>query len=150
MRDALLIIHILGVATWFGANMVQMFVTPRMSRTGDAAAAEWQRTVVAMGKMLYPVAAVAILLTGFGLVGTSDGAFSFSDTFVIVGIVMVVIGAVLGVAILGPQGEKAAAAYTSGDGASGTAIVRKIAGVGALDTALLIVTVSAMVMKWGL
>jgi hypothetical protein len=63
MRDALLIVHILGVSTWFGANMVQMFVTPRMSKAGHAVAAEWQRTVVAMGKVLYPVAAVVVLLS---------------------------------------------------------------------------------------
>lgn len=150
MRDGLLIVHILGAATWFGANMVQMFVTPRVGKAGDTAAAQWHRTVVAMGKMLYPVAAVAVLLTGFGLVGTSNGVFSFSDTFVIIGIVMVVIGAVFGIAFFGPQGEKAAAAYTAGDGAGASAIVRKIAGVGALDTALLVVTVSAMVMKWGI
>jgi uncharacterized membrane protein len=149
MRDTLLIVHILGVAAWFGTNMVQMFVTPRMSKTGDAMAAEWQRTVVAMGKVLYPVAAVAVLLTGFGLLGTSNSVFSFSDTFVIVGIAMVVVGAVLGMAFFGPQGEKAAAAYTAGDSAAGTAIVRKTAGMGALDTALLVVTIAAMVMKWG-
>jgi uncharacterized membrane protein len=150
MRDTLLIVHILGVATWFGANMVQMFVTPRMSRAGNAVAADWQRTVVAMGKVLYPVAAVAVLLTGFGLLGTSNNVFSLSDTFVIVGIVMVVVGAVLGMAFFGPQGEKAAAAYTVGDNDGGTAIVRKVAGVGALDTALLVVTIAAMVTMWGI
>jgi hypothetical protein len=149
MRDGLLIVHILGVATWFGTNMVQMFVTPRMSKTGNTMAAEWQRTVVAMGKVLYPVAAVAVLVTGFGLLGTSNSVFSFSDTFVIIGIVMVVIGAVLGMAFFGPQGEKAAVAYTSGDGAGGTAIARRTTGMGALDTALLVVTITAMVMKWG-
>lgn len=150
MRDGLLIVHILGVATWFGANMVQMFVTPRMSKAGDAAAADWQRTVVAMGKMLYTAAAVVVLVTGFGLVGTSNDLFSYSDTFVIIGIVMVVIGAVLGMAFFGPQGEKAAAAYESGNSAGGTAIVRKTAWMGALDTGLMVVTVAAMVMKWGL
>jgi uncharacterized membrane protein len=149
MRDGLLIVHILGVATWFGANMVQMFVTPRMSKAGDAAAAEWHRSVVAMGKVVYTVAAVAVLLTGFGLVGTSNDVFSFSDTFIIVGIVVVVIGAVLGMAFFGPQGEKAAAAYTAGDNTGGAAIVRRTAGMGALDSALVVVAVAAMVMKWG-
>ncbi len=150
MRDALLIVHILGVSTWFGANMVQMFVTPRMSKAGHAVAAEWQRTVVAMGKVLYPVAAVVVLLSGFGLLGTSNNVFSLSDTFIIVGVVMVVIGAALGMAFFGPHGEKAAAAYTEGDSDRGTAMVRRTAGMGTLDTALLVVTIAAMVMKWGI
>jgi hypothetical protein len=150
MRDTLLIVHILGMATWFGANMVQMLVTPRMSKAGDAVAAEWQRTLLAMGNVLYPVAAFTVLLTGFGLLATSNSLFSISDTFVIVGIAMFVFSAVLGMAFFGPQGKKTAAAFTAGDSAVGTALVRKTARLGALDTALLVVTIAAMVMKWGI
>ena len=150
MSDVLLILHILGVSVWFGASVVQFFVAPRMAKADDATAAAWQRIIVAQGMMLYSPAAIVVLLSGFGLVGTSDGAYSFSDTFVIVGIAVVVIGAVLGIRFFGPQAEKAAVAYEAGDRAAGDAITRRVVPIGALDSALLIAAVAAMVMKWGL
>jgi len=149
MSDVLLIIHILAAAAWFGANMVQFFMASRMGTADTATAAVWQRSIVALGTRLYAPAAIVALVSGFGLVGTSDGAYAYSDPFVAVGIVMVAIGAVLGVRFFGPQAEKAAAAYDSDDRSGGDAIVGRVGKVGAIDSVLLIATVAAMVMKWG-
>ena len=150
MSDVLLIVHILGVGAWLGASAVQFFMAPRMRKADIATAASWQRSTVAMGTGLYAPAAVVVMVTGFGLVGTSDGAYSVSDTFVIIGIVMVVVGAVIGIRLLGPAGEKAATAYEADDRAGGDAAAARVGMIGTVDTLLLIVAITAMVMKWGL
>ena len=149
MESALLIVHILAAATWFGANVVQFFVTPRMTKADSVAAAEWHRMTVAMGVRIYAPAAILLFITGFGLIGVSDGAFLVSDTFVIIGIVMVVIGAVLGIRFSGPQGEKVAAAYDDGDRAAAEALVGRVIRVGAVESLLVIFTIAVMVWKWG-
>ena len=149
MSDVLLIVHILAVAVWFGANVVQFFMAPRMGKADIAIAAAWQRSIVAMDTRLYTLAAIVALVTGFGLVGTSDGAYAYSDPFVAIGIVTVAIGAVLGIRFFAPQAEKAAGAYDSDDRSGGDAIVGRVGKVGAIDSVLLIATVAAMVMKWG-
>ena len=149
MSDVLLIVHILGVSAWFGASAIQFFMAPRMRKAELAAAASWQRSTVAMGTGLYAPAAIIVMVTGFGLVGTSDGAYTVSDTFVIIGIVMVVVGAVIGIRLLGPNADKAAAAYEADDRAGGDAAAARTAMIGTVDTILLIVTITAMAMKWG-
>ena len=150
MDNVLLIIHILAAATWFGANMVQFFVAMRLRKADNAIAAEWQRMTVALGKGLYSPAVILLFITGFGLVGTSDGAFEIGDPFVILGIVVVVIGAVVGIRIVGPQGEKAATAYDDGDRAGAEAIITRVSRVALVDTLLLVVAIVAMVNLWGI
>ena len=106
MEDLLLIVHILAAGTWFGTNMVQFFVTPRMRKASPTAAASWHRMTVGLGMFIYSPAAVLLFITGFGLIGVSDGAYSMGDAFVLLGIVAVVIGAVLGIRFFGPRGER--------------------------------------------
>ena len=148
MENALLIVHILAAAAWFGANVVQFVVGPRMKKADSAVAASWQRMLVSMGMSLYAPAAVLIFITGFGLVGMIPGS-SVSDTFVIIGIAMVVLSAVLGIRFFGPQGEKTAAAYESGDRAAAEAIIGKTLPVALVDSALLVFTIAVMVLKLG-
>lgn len=149
MRDILLIIHILSAAAWFGANVTQIVVTRKLTSGGGATAAAWMATTVTMGRVLYTPAAVVALVTGFGLVGVSSDVYEMTSAFVIIGIVMVVIGAFFGIRVFGPAGRDAATAFDAGDEAEGKALVQKVATVGAIDTLLLVVTITAMVMKWG-
>lgn len=149
MARSLLVIHILAAGAWFGASVVQFYVSPRLNKRGGAAAAAWQNMILGMGKTVYPIAAVTLLVTGFGLIGVSNDAFGYGDTFVIIGIAMVVVGAVLGIVVFGPSAEGAAAAFESGDDQRGVALANKAAPFGALDTVLLIFTIVVMVNRWG-
>lgn len=148
MQNLLLILHILGAATWFGANMVQMVVNPRIGDSGPQVAASWLRTTVKLGRVLYMPAALLILASGIGLVLNSDG-YEFSDTFVSVGFLVVIVGAVLGMAVFGPTGRKAADAYESGDTQVVRASERRLAGFGILDSALVLIAIVLMVMRFG-
>lgn len=147
MRSLLLVLHILGVAVWLGANVTQAVVTPRLSRGGGEVAARWWETTVAMGRVLYPPAGFLVLLTGIGLV-LSTG-YSFSDAFVAVGFVAVIVGIVLGITVFGPRGARAAQLHRGEGGEEVAGVQRTIAQFGVVDTLVLVTAVVAMVMKWG-
>ena len=149
MRDVLLIIHILGAAAWFGANVVQTMVNPTIGRAGSTVAAHWLRTTVKMGTRLYSPAAVVILLSGIGLVLVSEGVYEFSDLFVSVGFLVVIVGAALGMAVFAPTGRKAADAYEAGDTEAVQASEHRLALFGILDTVLLVVVITLMVLRLG-
>ena len=150
MRDTLLIIHILAAGAWIGANVVQLFVNPRINTQDTVIAAYWHRTVVGFMRFLYMPAALIVLITGVLLVtAVDDSPYEMADPFVSMGFVAVIVGAVLGMAFFAPQGRKAADAYDRGDRSGAAAIEKKIALGGLLDTVIIVVTVVAMVSKWG-
>lgn len=149
MREVLLILHILGAGAWFGGNAVQLLVNPRVGRSGPSVAAHWLRTTVRMGTHLYTPAAVLLLLTGVGLVLVSDGVYEFSDIFVSIGFLVVIVGAALGMAVFGPTGRRAADAYESGATDEARASERRLAGFGSLDTVLVVLAIVVMVLRLG-
>lgn len=149
MFEVLLFFHILGVAAWFGANLVRAFARGPMSKAGDATAATWHRATVTMGRVIHTPAAIAVFVTGFGLVGVSEGAYGMTAPFVVVGIIVVIVGAVLAMSVLGPNGERIASAYDEGDRTLAEAVARRSSLVGWVDTALLAFATLLMVLRWG-
>ncbi len=150
MRDTLLTIHIIAAGTWLGANVVRFLVTPQLQRVGGVVAAGWHRSMVGLLRTLYMPAAVVALLTGVGLVAWVDNSpYEMSDLFVSIGFLTVIVGSALGMALFAPQGRKAAEARESGDATLAALIETKLLIGGVLDTALVIVTITAMVGNWG-
>ena len=148
MHTTLLVVHILAAGTWFGASMVQFSINPKIRTYPTDVAVWWMRHVVSLGTRLYTPAAIVLLLTGVFLV-TDSGVFEFSDAFVSIGFVMVIVGAAFGILIFGPRGRQAAAALESGDEEEVKRLTGSLAVFGVLDTVLLVVAVVAMVAKWG-
>ena len=72
-----------------------------------------------------------------------------TDLFVIIGILMTVAGAALGMAVFGPAGRLAASAYQRGDRPAGREAAARIAWAGWMDAGLVAFTILAMVLKWG-
>lgn len=149
MRTSLLYLHILAAGIWLGANMTQALMAPRMGRAGGNAAADYYRATVAMGTRLYMPAAIVSLLTGIGLLLVENSPYSFGSAFVSVGFAMVLIGAVLGVKVFGPQGEKAAQLSAAGDASALAPVAARLRSVGMIDSVLLLLTIAAMVWKLG-
>ena len=146
LRDALLILHIAGVGTWLGANVVQAFVPPLAARSGSETLGWWYRTSAVMSSRLYMPAAILILVTGIFLVLQND-SYGFGSTFVTIGFGMIVVGAVLGMVVFGPSGEAAADAAESGDEPGLIRSAGRIARYGLIDTLLLLFTITVMVLK---
>ncbi len=149
MFEGLLVLHILGVAAWLGANVTQFVVNGPMIEDRGPVAARWLRTTAVMSKTIYMPAAILILITGILLVVTSDGDHTFSDPFVSIGFLMIIVGAVVGITVLSPQAERAADAFDADDGDTADSALTRIRQFGSIDTVLLIVTIWAMASKLG-
>ena len=132
MRQTLLILHIIGVAIWLGGNVVLAFVGPRIGAAEATTRIWWAETQGAMARVLYNVAGILVLVTGVGLVLTSD-FYEFSNMFVSIGFLAILVGAGLGMAVFGPGSRALAAAVRDGDADAERAITARLTAFGALD-----------------
>ena len=147
MRTTLLVLHIVGVALWLGANGVLAFAGPRASNAPAEARAWWADTQGAMAKVLYNIAGILILVTGVFLV-LEDGGPEFSDTFVSIGFGAIIVGAALGMLVFGPGTRQLGAAIRAGDAEAERSTTTRLTLFGVLDTAVVVFTIVAMVGRW--
>ena len=94
------------------------------------------------GKRYYNLAGAVLALTGIGMV--QETGYDWSAGIVAVGIVVIVIGAVMGIAFFAPEGDRLAAASREGRPIASSRYV----GFALLDTALVILAITAMVWHW--
>lgn len=149
MERVLLVIHVVSVIAWFGGGLASVFIQSRMVRTGGSTAVAFLQTNEAMGKAYFPVAAVLTLLSGIGLVLTSDDAYGFGSWFVILGILIFLVSAVGHSAYAGRRDAAAVTAFESGDDAGGRAAVASKSWFISAELTLLALTVIAMIYRWG-
>lgn len=149
MGAVLLFIHILAAGIWVGANVTQIVVNPAMQSKGGTTAATWMRQTVRMGNLVYTPAAIILLITGFWMV-IRDSLYDFEQVFVAIGILMVIVGAVLGMRVFGPGGRAAADLHESGDEAAAAAVNSRLMMWTFIDSAALAFTIYAMVKRIGI
>jgi Predicted integral membrane protein (DUF2269) len=148
LRTFALWLHILGGGTWLGGNVMQTAISRGLVGGDSNVAKRFMQTVEKASGPVYGTASVLILATGIYLVLSSDGAYSFGDTFVGFGIAVLVIGGVLAGLVFNRQTKAAIAAYESGNAAAAAPAHRSIAMWGTIDTVLVALAVLAMVAKW--
>ncbi len=147
MRTLLLVLHLIGVAAWLGGNLTQLAIMPSMDRAGGVVGIAWHRASGQMAQIYYSIAGAVVLLTGVAMV--LDGPYEFSHAFVSIGFAVVIIGGVMGVTFFAPNSRAAAAAHENGEPNAIAQLRRRFVVGGAVDTALVIFTIYAMVTKLG-
>jgi hypothetical protein len=147
LRNAALWLHIIGASMWFGTNVAQMLIGPKLVNGGAGLA--WLKAVNKASGPIYGSASGLILLTGIYLVLTND-AFSFGSTFVGIGIAVVIIGGALAGLVFNRKTRQAIGLFESGDTANAMPVYKSISSWAVLDTALVAFAVLVMVSKWGL
>lgn len=148
LRDVLLILHIAGAGAWLGANLVQAMAPPLSARQGPAVQAGWYRIAAKLSSRLYMPAAILILATGIWMVLLLD-TYGFDTLFVSIGFGMIVIGALLGIFVFDRGSERAATAIEAGDETAARSATGRLAAFGVLDTVLLLLTITSMVLRLG-
>lgn len=148
MRDTLLIIHVLAAGTWIGGSATVLFLSRRMGSSGAETGRSFMAGFEKMGRMYFPPAAIVLLLTGILMV-TDSNVFEFKHAFVIIGIAVVIIGAVLGARVFDPLAKRAQQAHADGDEGALASVYARFRAMGALDLLLLVIAVMAMVTKFG-
>jgi uncharacterized membrane protein len=146
-RTLVLTIHIAGVAGWLGANLTQLVLNPQMARQGREVEASWTRAQMFLGQRYYNVVGAVIAVTGVLLV-LHEPVADWSSGFVWVGLAVVVLGGVLGVAVFTPLTHRRLAAIEAGDEAGRAASAQRTVVMACIDTALVLTAVLAMVHHW--
>jgi hypothetical protein len=144
-RNLLLLAHIAAVAAWLGANFLQLVVGPRLRARGGEVALQWAETGRFLGKGYYNVVGGLVAVSGISLVLHEDWHWR---GFVLVGIAMVIVGGVTGVAGFDRQFRKESEARVAGDEAGARRATHTITSLAAMDTFLLLLTMLAMIDKW--
>jgi uncharacterized membrane protein len=147
MRTFLLWLHILGAATWFGVNIAQTVIGPRLMKDARAGQA-WMQAVEKASGPVYGAAAVLIGVTGVVLVLT-NAAYSFASAFVGIGIGVLIIGGALAGMVFNRRTRQIITLYEKGEAAGVPAVYRSILPWAVVDTSLIAFVVLAMVGKWG-
>ena len=147
MTSVLLYIHILAAGAWIGTNVVQAVTSDRMSKESDEVAVGWLNAVVRWGTVIYAPAAVLVLVTGIWMVAISNEVYRFESLFIVIGFGMVVLGLYFGNRIFGPLSLKAAGLRAQGEDAG--PVYARLRTFGLIDMTLLLITVAAMVGRWG-
>lgn len=148
MQETLLILHIVAVAAWLGGALVTIFVGPRMGRAGGETSLTWARLARELSMKFFNPAAILVLLTGIGLVLNSD-AFGWSDAFVTIGFVAIVLTAILGMSVMAPTGAKVIGALEAGDYPTVGRLAKRIRATSLSIVGVITLTVVFMVLKTG-
>ena len=141
-RHLLLACHIAAVAAWLGCNFTQFFLAPWFRRRGGDAAVAWFEASNRLARMYYNVAGTVLAVSGVLLV--RESGFRWSAGFVGVGLAVVIIGGVVGVAFFAPDGARLASAQRAGASVN----LRRYLLVLSVDSTLVLTAVVAMVSKW--
>ena len=144
-RNLMLLAHITSVAAWLGANILQLVIGPRLRARGGDTARSWAETGEFFGKRFYNVVGGLVLITGIGLV--FHGHWEWRG-FVLVGIGMVVVGAVTGIVGFDRLFKQEVAARTAGDETAAKRAAHNITSLAFMDTFLILLTMLAMIDRW--
>ena len=142
MRNLLLVIHIVAAGAWIGGSLYSAFANSRQA--ADAGVAKVVSMMDYFGARFFGAAVAVLVLSGVGLVITSD-VFGWGTAFVLIGIGVVVLDGAFEVGILDPALKRSATREPSA-GPFG----RTVKMGGAVHFALLVLAVWAMVVKPGL
>lgn len=147
MHTTLLVLHLIGVAAWLGGNLTLAFAGSMSSGADPATRRWWAATQGSMARIYFSLAATLVLVTGVALVLDEEGV-EFSDTFVSIGFLAVIVGLVLGIFVFGPGTRKIVAAIDDGDAEAERAGNSRLALNGVVSSLVLVVTLVAMVAGW--
>jgi hypothetical protein len=147
VRTLLLALHITAIASWLGADVVQHAMRHRWNKETSEAREAWARMVFWLHDRYYAVVVAVIVVTGIALVQHEH--WGWSSKFIWVGIAAIVAGATLGGIGLKGLAKKRIDALEANDTQGAAAAERRAVPIELFLTAFVLVTVVAMVHKWG-
>jgi uncharacterized membrane protein len=141
-------IHITAVIVWIGGGMLGVFFTERARRADAVHRLGIAGDMAFASQRLFGPGSGIALLAGILMV-VDNGALSFGQTWIVIGLVGFALSAAIGGGMLGPQVKKLIAELEAGDGAADKRLTL-ITRLQYLDLGLLMIVIWAMVSKPGL
>lgn len=147
MRDGLLLLHITGVAGWLGGGMFFVFTSSNLVTADVPGGGRALARIVERSSWFFGLATALILLSGIGLV-LDSAAYDWTDTFVLVGIGVIVLSGIWQGLVAGKMDQRMVDAVVSGEpDASGS--FRRWRLFSLVDFGLIAIALWAMIVKLG-
>jgi hypothetical protein len=146
-HTVLLTLHIAAIASWLGADVLLYAMRHRWKRETPEATKAWARMQFWLHDRYYAVVALLILVTGIALVQHEH--WGWSSKFIWVGLAAIAAGATLGGIGLKGLAKQRVEALEASDADTAVATDRRALPIELLLTAIVLITVAAMVHKWG-
>lgn len=144
MRDGLLILHILSAAAWIGGGLYSWYSFTQLAKAGPDAGDSVPRLTETADRYFGPASGLT-LLSGIALVVFVD-PWGWTDTFVLVGLGVFLFSAIWQPLVANKVQSRLLSSLSGGDTSSALAGLNRTAAV---DVAVLVVAVWAMVTKLG-
>ena len=152
LYEILKLIHVLAAASWVGGVVLSQVQGAWVNKRNDPhdfnSFIDFQAY---LGTRYFMPLAITVVAAGIGMVLEAE-AWSFGDTWILIGIALFAASVAMGAGFLGPQSEKIKEGLASG-GPPDTAIqarIKNVILVSRIDTVVLILVVADMVIKPGL
>lgn len=149
LTDVLLFIHIVAAMVWLGGGFLVTIFGSRMKAADPQHALGFARSMRKISMGVFMPASLVVLAMGIWMVADSE-VFEFSQAWVVIGLVVIGITAVMGPTFFKPNIAKGVAAMEGGGGPQVGAIMSRISIGSKLALLLEFVAVWAMVVKPGL
>ncbi len=148
MYDWLKFIHIVAAMVWVGGAVWVGFFGRRVAASKDPARARAFASDMVIGSRIIMGSSIVVLLAGVWMVIDND-IWDWENTFIVLGIIMIVIAGVAGGTFFGPQTEKAVEDFDAGRIPQAIGRMQKIGQASQGMLVLLLIVVFSMVAKWG-
>ena len=145
--ELLKFIHILFAVVWVGGGLLALVLATRAQKASQAHREGLAHDMEFVAKRIFAPASIVTLLFGILMVLDTD-AFSFGDTWILIGLGGILFSIVLGIGVLTPLTGKINAELQAGR--DGVGLLGRLTRIAALDSVVLLVVVWAMVAKPGL
>lgn len=152
----ILLLHILAVVVGIGSQMLNGLYAAKAKKLGAAAGGTMQVNLEVSHFAEYFIYAIPVL--GFALLGMSDGAFEVGQTWIWLSLVLYVLALGISHGVMFPSAKKMQAIgprlvsgqVTAEDGATATALEKKLAAGDMTLNLLVVVLIGLMIWKPGL
>ena len=150
MYKYLLFVHVLLAIVWVGGGLALLLLGAFVRRTNDAAkVAEYGSWAEWIGTRIYLPSSLLLFVAGAWMV--IDGAWSWTDAWIMIGIAGWLFSALIGSLYLGPQAKKLKVDREAGTLTDADLLVRtdRIVNVQRVELVVFLIVVFAMTVKPG-
>jgi len=150
--NSLKFVHVLSAVVWVGGACTLQTFAIRINGTGDGARmATFAKDAEYVGNRIFLPSSIILLVSGIFTIRESSGIWSYDQTWVQIGLAMIVVSIAIGAGFLGPEAGRVARAIDAGgvDSPEAKERINRIFLVSRFELVLLLLVIFDMVVKPG-
>jgi uncharacterized membrane protein len=145
-------VHVLSAVVWVGGACTLQTFAIRINATGDGARmATFAKDAEFVGNRIFLPSSIILLVSGAFTIHESSGIWSYDQTWVQVGLAMILVSVAIGAGFLGPEAGRIARAIEQGgvDSPEAKRRINRLFLVSRFELVLLLLVIFDMVVKPG-